>query len=85
MAPQELIDTANIRCRWQDHATTGECLFDCFDPVIDIGPVCRFVARDERILAPLRALYDDEAYLLQGQADFQAARRQGLCLAPGLH
>ena len=25
----DLIDTNNIRCRWQDHADTGECLFDC--------------------------------------------------------
>ncbi len=53
---QDLIDMANIRCRWQDHVVTGECLFDCFDPVIDIGPVCRFFARDERIMAPLRNL-----------------------------
>ena len=43
-ARQELIDTQNIRCRWQNHATTGECRFDCFDPVIDIGPVCRYFA-----------------------------------------
>ena len=34
----DLIDKQNIRCRWQDHAETKECRFDCFDPVIDIGP-----------------------------------------------
>ena len=37
----DLIDSDNIRCRWQDHAETKECRFDCFDPVIDIGPVSR--------------------------------------------
>jgi 2-aminoethylphosphonate dioxygenase len=37
---QDLIDKDNIRCRWKDHATTGECTFECFDPVIDLGPVC---------------------------------------------
>ena len=25
----DLIDKANIRCRWQDDAVTGECRFDC--------------------------------------------------------
>jgi 2-aminoethylphosphonate dioxygenase len=67
----ELIDTANIRCRWQDHVDTSECMFDCFDPVIDIGPVCRFVAKDERILAPLRVIYDDDAFLLKDKLIFK--------------
>src|SRR4051794_14952492 len=60
---KELMNTQNIRCRWQNHVETGECTFDCFDPVIDIGPVCRYFARDERILQPLRQIYDDEAHL----------------------
>jgi 2-aminoethylphosphonate dioxygenase len=68
---KELIDTQNIRCRWSDHAVTGECTFDCFDPVIDIGPVCRFFAYDERILAPLRQLYRDEAYLFKDKLIFK--------------
>ncbi len=33
----DLIDSGNIRCRWQNFVTTGECRFDCFDPVIDIS------------------------------------------------
>lgn len=77
----ELIDTANIRCRWADHVTSGECLFDCFDPVIDIGPVCRYFARDERILGPLRALYDDEAHLLKDKLIFKRPGVKGY----GLH
>jgi 2-aminoethylphosphonate dioxygenase len=80
IAREELIDTANIRCRWQDHATTGECTFDCFDPVIDIGPVCRFVARDERIMAPLRALYDDDAYLFKDKLIFKRPGVKGYAL-----
>lgn len=68
---KELIDTQNIRCRWSDHATTGECTFDCFDPVIDIGPVCRFFAYDERILSPLRQLYRDEAFLFKDKLIFK--------------
>jgi hypothetical protein len=29
----DLIDSDNIRCRWQNHVETGECRFDCFDRV----------------------------------------------------
>ena len=38
-ARADLIATENIRCRWQPHVQTQECLFECFDPVIDISPV----------------------------------------------
>jgi len=76
----ELIDVQNIRCRWQDHCETKECLFDCFDPVIDIGPVCRAVARDERILAILRAIYDDDAHLLKDKLIFKPPGAKGYAL-----
>jgi ectoine hydroxylase-related dioxygenase (phytanoyl-CoA dioxygenase family) len=77
---ENLIDTANIRCRWQDHATTGECTFDCFDPVIDIGPIAAVFARDQRILAPLRALYDDEAYLFKDKLIYKKPGVKGFPL-----
>lgn len=73
----ELIDKDNIRCRWQDHATTGECRFDCFDPVIDIGPVSRYFAYDERILGVLRALYDDDAHLFKDKLIFKPPGAKG--------
>src|SRR5262245_55041210 len=77
---KELIDTQNIRCRWQDHAETKECRFDCFDPVIDIGPVCRYFAYDERIFAPLRAIYDDEAFLFKDKLIFKPPQATGYAL-----
>lgn len=77
---KDLIDTANIRCRWQDHIVSGECLFDCFDPVIDIGPVCRYIAHHERILAPLRAIYDDDAQLLKDKLIFKRPGAKGYAL-----
>jgi ectoine hydroxylase-related dioxygenase (phytanoyl-CoA dioxygenase family) len=77
---RELIDVANIRCRWQDHCATGECLFDCFDPVIDIGPVARAVARDERILGLMRALFDDEAHLFKDKLIFKPPGAKGYAL-----
>ena len=36
----DLIDTRNLRCRWQNHVGTDECMFDAFDPVIDLSPLC---------------------------------------------
>jgi ectoine hydroxylase-related dioxygenase (phytanoyl-CoA dioxygenase family) len=77
---KELIDTANLRCRWADHVETAECMFDCFDPVIDIGPVCRYVAGDERLLALLRAIYQDEAYLFKDKLIFKRPGAKGYAL-----
>jgi ectoine hydroxylase-related dioxygenase (phytanoyl-CoA dioxygenase family) len=74
---RELVHTDNIRCRWQNHVESGECMFDCFDPVIDIGPVCRAVARDERILAALRAIYRDEPHLFKDKLIFKRPGAEG--------
>jgi ectoine hydroxylase-related dioxygenase (phytanoyl-CoA dioxygenase family) len=80
LARRDLIDTQNIRCRWQDHAETGECRFDCFDPVIDIGPVSRYFASDRRILDLLRAIYDDEAHLFKDKLIFKPPGAKGYAL-----
>src|SRR5262245_46764848 len=77
---QELIDTANIRCRWQNDGQTKECTFDCFDPVIDIGPVCRYFAYDPRILGVLSAIYDDEAHLFKDKLIFKRPGVTGYAL-----
>jgi ectoine hydroxylase-related dioxygenase (phytanoyl-CoA dioxygenase family) len=77
---KELMNTQNIRCRWQNHVETGECTFDCFDPVIDIGPVCRYFARDERILQPLRQIYDDEAHLFKDKLIFKMPGMTGYAM-----
>ena len=74
---EELIDSDNIRCRWQNHAETGECRFDCFDPVIDLGPVCARVARDPRILEAVSALYGEPACLFKDKLIFKPAGATG--------
>lgn len=73
----ELIDTQNIRCRWTKHTETAECMFDCFDPVIDIGPVCRYFAYDQRLLKVLRAIYSDEAHLFKDKLIFKRPGAKG--------
>lgn len=67
----ELKHTNNIRCRWKDHADTKECLFECFDPVIDISPVCAQLARDPRLVGLLSALYGEPAHLFKDKLIFK--------------
>src|SRR5688572_18166271 len=67
----DLIDTDNIRCRWQNDVT-GECRFDCFDPVIDLSQICGDVARDSRLLDLLALLYGEPACLFKDKLIFKA-------------
>ena len=79
-ARQELVDSDNIRCRWQNHVETGECRFDCFDPVIDLGPVCARMARDPRLLAIVSALYREPACLFKDKLIFKPPGATGYAL-----
>ena len=73
----DLIDSDNIRCRWQNHADTGECRFDCFDPVIDLSDACERAARDPRLLEIVGALYGEPACLLKDKLIFKAPGTSG--------
>jgi ectoine hydroxylase-related dioxygenase (phytanoyl-CoA dioxygenase family) len=68
----DLIDTNNVRCRWQNHVETGECRFDCFDPVIDLSEACGRAARDPRLLEIVGALYGEPACLFKDKLIFKA-------------
>jgi ectoine hydroxylase-related dioxygenase (phytanoyl-CoA dioxygenase family) len=78
---RDLIDTKNIRCRWQDNLTTGVCTFETFDPVIDIGPICRKLAFAPRLLELLGELYGDAACLFKDKLIFKPPGVKGY----GLH
>jgi hypothetical protein len=69
---RDLIDPDNIRCRWQNDADSGECRFDCFDPVIDLSAVCAATARDSRILDILAILYGEPACLFKDKLIFKS-------------
>jgi ectoine hydroxylase-related dioxygenase (phytanoyl-CoA dioxygenase family) len=73
---EDLIDTDNIRCRWQDDLD-GVCRFDCFDPVIDLSALCARVARDPRLLAIISALYGEPACLFKDKLIFKAPHTLG--------
>jgi len=73
----DLIDPRNIRCRWQDHAVTGECRFDGFDPVIDLSEACARAARDQHLLEIVSALYGEPACLFKDKVIFKPAGAKG--------
>jgi ectoine hydroxylase-related dioxygenase (phytanoyl-CoA dioxygenase family) len=77
----DLIAVENLRCRWQPNVHTGACEFETFDPIIDLGPVCRRIAFDERLLAALAALYGEEACLFKDKLIFKPPGLKGY----GLH
>ena len=71
----------NIRCRWQDNVFTGECTFETFDPVIDIGPVCARLALHPRLLELLASLYGEPACLFKDKLIYKPPGVKGY----GLH
>jgi hypothetical protein len=77
---KELIDSDNIRCRWQNHEITGECRFDCFDPVIDLSPLFDRVARDPRLLDLAGSTYEERAFLFKDKLIFKPPGAQGYAL-----
>ena len=68
----DLIDVNNTRCRWQNDAVTGECRFDCFDPVIDLSETCAGVARDPRLMALIADAYGEPGCLFKDKLIFKS-------------
>ncbi len=78
---KQLIDTKNLRCRWQDNVFTGECQFDAFDPIIDLSPPCRVLARHPRLLDLIHELYGEPACLFKDKLIYKLSGAKGY----GLH
>jgi 2-aminoethylphosphonate dioxygenase len=81
LARKDLIDKQNLRCRFQGHCAGGDCVFETFDPVIDLDPAFREIALDSRILDLLAALYGEEACLFKDKLIFKPPGAMGY----GLH
>jgi 2-aminoethylphosphonate dioxygenase len=73
----DLIATENLRCRWQPHVASGECLFETFDPVIDIGPASGRLACDPRLMDVLASLYGEPACLFKDKLIFKPPGAKG--------
>jgi len=76
-----LKSTKNLRCRWQDNVLTGECTFETFDPVIDLGPICDQLAHHSRLLSLLATLYGEPACLFKDKLIYKPPGVKGY----GLH
>jgi ectoine hydroxylase-related dioxygenase (phytanoyl-CoA dioxygenase family) len=77
----DLIDTDNLRCRWQSDCLTGECLFDAFDPIMDLSDGIAELAGHEALLSTLAGLLDDDACLFKDKLIFKPPGAGGY----GLH
>jgi hypothetical protein len=71
LARDDLKDPANLRVRWKYHCETGEPLFDCFDPVIDLSPGARALANDPRLRAVLEDLHGDRVHLFKDSVTYK--------------
>jgi hypothetical protein len=74
---RDLMVADNIRCRWQPHCDTGDCLFETFDPVIDLSPVLAAIARDARLLGVLADLYGEPAWLFKDKLIYKPPGAKG--------
>lgn len=67
----------NLRCRYMPHHETGELLFECFDPVIDLAPPLAQIAFDARLLKVLGKIYGEPAHLFKDKLIFKPAGARG--------
>ncbi|HEY0984689.1 phytanoyl-CoA dioxygenase family protein [Schlesneria sp.] len=74
---RHLISLRNLRCRYMPHHETGELLFEVFDPVNDISPVCTRFCDDARLAALLESLYGEPACLFKEKLIFKPPGAQG--------
>ena len=73
----KLIRRENLRCRYMPHRATGESLFECFDPIIDLSLAMASAARDRRLLGVLEAIYGEAGYLFKDKLIFKPAGAVG--------
>ena len=73
----DLISRQNLRCRFMPHVESGEPVFEVFDPVNDVAPVCRRVSLDRRILDVLADIYGEEPCLFKDKLIFKPPGAKG--------
>jgi hypothetical protein len=68
---RDLIDPYNLRCRFMAHVETGDKVFEVFDPVNDISPVCARFTADPRLRAMIESIYGEPACLFKEKLIFK--------------
>lgn len=74
---QHLIDRNNLRCRFRTTDGEAESLWETFDPVIDLSPVCAAIAADPRLMAILREICGEPACLFKDKLIFKQPGTRG--------
>lgn len=74
---KDLIDKLNLRCRFQQTHDDADCLWETFDPVIDISPLCEQITRDELLVDVLHDLYGEPACLFKDKLIFKQPGTKG--------
>jgi ectoine hydroxylase-related dioxygenase (phytanoyl-CoA dioxygenase family) len=72
-----LMDSNNLRCRYQLNLDSGQQEFECFDPVIDLSLACHRMALDPRLLAAVRDLYGEPACLFKDKIVYKPPGLKG--------
>ncbi|HVC92121.1 MAG TPA: phytanoyl-CoA dioxygenase family protein [Pirellulales bacterium] len=73
----DLIDPKNLRCRYMARENSGEPLFDVFDPVNDISPVCERFTSDARIVGLVDSIYGEPCSLFKEKLIFKLPGAMG--------
>lgn len=68
---RDLISPQNLRCRYMPHYETGESLFEVFDPINDVSPICEQFTSDPRILNVMKSIYGEPALLFKEKLIFK--------------
>ncbi len=73
----DLISPRNLRCRFQPHVSTGASLFEVFDPICDISPVCQEFATAARLDALLQELLGEPYVLFKDKLIYKPPGARG--------
>jgi len=74
---RDLIDKLNLRCRFQQTHDDADCLWETFDPVIDLCSMAHRVAHDRRLLRILHDIYGEPACLFKDKLIFKQPGTRG--------
>jgi ectoine hydroxylase-related dioxygenase (phytanoyl-CoA dioxygenase family) len=74
---RDLIDPFNLRCRFMPHHETGDLLFEVFDPVNEVAPVCQRICHDPKLVEFVSSIYGEPACLFKEKLIFKPAGARG--------
>lgn len=67
----------NLRCRFMPSVHQTEPLFEVFDPIIDISPLCAAIAHDPALLAVFGEIYGEPAKLFKDKLIYKPPGAKG--------